>query len=180
MDNQNFLNNLRAEILQTQKSRNEFVHQKLTFVTSLLGIGSISIGGPFETTLLLYIAPIVAFVFDLYVLGEDFSIKRAGGFLCGNKIITSDSEIKWEEWVNDNRDNLARVAGPVFSLLVLFVYGIIIVSKQGVSNIYFVWLSVSFFSILCFHIYSFILNKKVHNYQFKTQLIISETAKHKG
>ena len=65
---EDFFNDLRTEIRETQERRAKIVHQKFTYIIGLLGIGSISIGS-FQPLSLLYIAPLIAFTFDLYIIG---------------------------------------------------------------------------------------------------------------
>ena len=116
----NVLNSLRTEILATQERRAEYVRRKFVFVIGLLGIGSVSIGSDVKTLNLLYLAPIVSFAFDLYIVGEDFNIKRAGGFLKSDKSQASDSEKEWEQFARENRDPFSRIAGPLLSVIIFF------------------------------------------------------------
>jgi hypothetical protein len=136
-------------------------------VTSLLGVGSISIEGTIETSFLLYIVPIIAFAFDLYILGDDFCVKRAGGFLGNKKSMVSDAEVEWEKWVSKNRDPLTRVAGPILSLIVLFISGIILISKVDIITTFWIWLTISFILIVGLHTYSFFLNKRIHDHSYR-------------
>jgi len=65
-----------------QEARNRLTIQKVTFATALISQGSIKLDpGVVNTTLLSYLAPWVAIVFDFYILGEDYSVKRLGAFL---------------------------------------------------------------------------------------------------
>lgn len=164
-NNTDFLKNLRNEIIQTQERRSSFVRQKLTFVTSLLGVGSISFGGKTETSILLYLAPIIAFVFDLYILGEDFSIKRAGGFLGRKDSEACEEEKKWEKRCRDNRDPFSQLANPLLSLLILILSSILLFPLMGNTMIYWIWLSVNIFMILSIQKYSSSLNKKVQEFE---------------
>lgn len=163
--NNDFPKNLRNEIIQTQERRSSLVRQKLTFVTSLLGIGSISFGGKTETSILLYLAPIIAFVFDLYILGEDFSIKRAGGFLGRKDSNTCEEEKEWEKRCRQNRDPFSQLANPLLSLLVLILSSVILFPLTGSTMTYWLWLIINIFMILDIQIYSNFLNKKVQQFE---------------
>src|SRR6185503_3161329 len=77
-----FIKHLREEKLQTQTSRTKYVTQKLAYATGLLALGSLKSGsGSVDLSPLLYSVPLLALAFDLYILGEDYSVKRIGCFL---------------------------------------------------------------------------------------------------
>lgn len=161
-NNENFLNNLRSEIINTQERRSRFIRQKLTFVTSLLGLGSLSFGGKAGTSTLLYLAPIIAFIFDLYILGEDFSIKRAGGFLGRKDSKACEEEKEWEKRARENRDPFSLLANPLLSILVLILSTIILFTAARETLIYWVWLIINIFMILGVQVYSRYLCKKIN------------------
>ncbi|MFH0790226.1 MAG: hypothetical protein V2A64_01190 [Candidatus Omnitrophota bacterium] len=163
-NSEDFLNNLRSEIIHTQERRSSLVRQKLTFVTSLLGLGSISFGEKAGTSILLYIAPIIAFIFDLYILGEDFSVKRAGGFLGRKDSKASEEEKEWEKRARENRDPFSQLANPLLSILVLILSSIILFPAMKQTLIYRVWLITNIFMILGVQVYSRYLCKKVQRF----------------
>ena len=117
-DNGDFIKQLRDEIGETQKRRATFVQAKLAFVSALLGAGAISIKEPFETGVLLYLIPLVSFVFDLYILGEDFSIKRAAVFIKTSPSAPREERL-WEEGVDTKRDWFRYWAAPLSSAITL-------------------------------------------------------------
>lgn len=112
-----FHRSLRAEIIQSQNRRSEFVKYKFTFVIGALGLGSLAMPGHISTSPLLFCVPVIALAYDLYILGEDFGIKRAGAFLARSRSKASDEEKAWEKLVAENRDHFSVVAGPILSLL---------------------------------------------------------------
>jgi len=157
---ESFLIDIRAEIRLLQKSRSNYIKQKFTFVISLLGIGSISISN-IETSALLYIVPFIALSFDLYIIGEDFGIKRAGGFLKQSKSESPKNEQEWEEFVCKNRDPFSFLANPLLSSLVLFISSISIYTRNKIDLIYWIWFlaNIIIFSIL--QVYARNLNRKI-------------------
>jgi len=133
-----FLKDLRAEIAATQKERASYIRAKLTFVVSLLGFGSTSISN-IQTDSLLYLAPLVAYVFDLYILATDFGVKRAGTFL---RLSTEapKEELLWERAVRKNRDPFSSIAGPLSSSLVLIAATVGLWISHNTVAFYWSWL----------------------------------------
>jgi len=117
-DNGDFIQDLRREIESTQARRHKYVLAKLAFVTGLLGFvtGLLGVGlagkDSTATGQLLYLVPLVTFVFDLYILGEDFSVKRAGRFI-RESAGSPDEERTWERAVTRTRDWFSYFAGPL-------------------------------------------------------------------
>jgi hypothetical protein len=164
IDDEDFIKDLRAEIRETQERRAAYVRQKFTYVVGLLGIGSISIGN-LQFLSLLYLAPFIAFTFDLYILGDDFAIKRAGGFLGRDGSKAPQEEKEWEKRCRDNRDPFSKIAGPFLSVLVL-IASIVVLYPQGDNNsLYWFWISVNILILIGICTYSHILNKKVQKYE---------------
>ena len=125
-----FLKHLREEKLSAQEVRTKYVVNKLTYATALLGIGSLGIKvADLDLRGILYLVPLVALVFDFYIMGEDYSVKRLGGFLGANS--SDPKEHRWERWVSKNRDPLAPVAMPVLTTLLLVGSAVIIVLGEN-------------------------------------------------
>jgi len=152
-DNGDFLKDLRAEIMATQGRRFEFIRQKFLFVVGLLGVGSISISDQFDTLWVLYLAPLVAFSFDLYVYGEDFGVKRAGAFMRRESTEVPQNERDWEEFVNRNRDPLTKMAGTLLSLLVLLGAATGLWAGGALSPWYFLWIALNLAAIIGLRFY---------------------------
>ena len=128
-----FLKSLRDEKLRAQEARNHLTIQKLTFATALIGLGSIKLdAGVVNTSLLAYLAPWVAIVFDFYILGEDYSVKRLGAFLQAYSGETL--ERRWEKWVNEHRDPFAPWAMPILTTLIIGAATLVLLSKPQVSS----------------------------------------------
>ena len=62
---QRFILQLRAEIAAGQRRRHSFVLAKLAFVVGLLGLGAYPREGEPPPVALLYLIPLVTFIFDL-------------------------------------------------------------------------------------------------------------------
>lgn len=135
----NFHEQLRQELIEAQKERGALVRQKLTFVITALGIGAVSTDA-FPARNLLFLAPLISFVFDLYIAGVDYQVKRAGAFLGAPDAGTSEVERLWEGFVAENRDPFSRTANPLLSVLVLLASAVGLWASYGVSPFYLGWL----------------------------------------
>ena len=76
---------LRAEITDERKLRHDLVMRKFAFLTAFIGTGAVNVLSKPQTSvnfsMLLYLVPFIAVAFDLYILTEDYRIKRVGEFL---------------------------------------------------------------------------------------------------
>jgi hypothetical protein len=145
-----FLKDLRQEINADEERRCTYIRHKLTFVISFLGLGSISLTD-FEgvkTWPLLYIAPVVALIFDLYIIGETFSIRRSGIFIRYSPKTPSQERL-WEECVSDFRAMLPRIAGLTSSGLVLLASALGLWQFQCCNPLYYVWFVATLIIIIC-------------------------------
>mgnify|MGYP000880263643 CR=1 FL=1 len=117
-DHAEFVRHLQAEKLQTQEARTRYTIQKLTYVTGLLGLGSLGIEATqlLDSRYLLLLAPWVATAHDFYIMGEDYSVKRIGAFLKAQG--ASETERTWETWIGRRRDPFAPWAMPLLTTLV--------------------------------------------------------------
>ena len=152
-DNGDFLKDLRAEINATQERRSAYIHQKFLFVVGLLGVGTISVTGEIETLWVLYLAPLVAFSFDLYIYGEDFGVKRAGAFFRKASTEAPQNEKDWEQFVKKNRDPLSYLAGVFLSMLVLLGAAVGLWAQGRESGLYWVWIAVNLAAIVGLRLY---------------------------
>ncbi len=123
MEETEFIKHLHDEKLKAQETRSMYTEKKLAYVTALLGVGTISITA-FKLSAILYLVPFVAATFDLYILGEDYSVKRIGAFL--GKRSKDTVEQAWEKWISKYRDPFAPIAMPILSTLLVVGAAIII------------------------------------------------------
>jgi len=141
MSNTEFLKHLRDEKLATEEVRANYTFRKLAYATALLGAGSLSFER-LDLSFLLYLVPFVAIAFDLYILAEDYSVKRIGAFLGASS--PDAVERHWEKWIAQNRDRFAPVAMPVLTIL-LTTGAAFVIWFQGsyLGRYYWPWLIVS-------------------------------------
>lgn len=159
-----FEEKLREEIIETQKGRSKLVAQKFTFVISSLGIGSIS-SVAFSASALAFFAPIIASVFDLYIAGADYGIKRAGGFLGREGATTTDEEKVWESRVKRYPDPFSKVAGPMLSTLVLIAAILILYNNYHFEPYFIPWACLSVLLNVAVWIASHRLNSNIRNFE---------------
>ncbi|MGR3310708.1 MAG: hypothetical protein ACUZ77_08020 [Candidatus Brocadiales bacterium] len=172
---QEFLNHLREEKLQTQDLRTKYVFRKLTFVISLLGLGSIKIAS-YDFTTILYIIPFISIGFDLYILGEDYSVKRIGAFL--NAISSSKTEVKWEEYVSGLRDPFAPFAMPFLTIVVIIICGIIFftVRKPNHFILHILWFAIPIaFSVSLYYMNKILRTKAKEKAKTKVEEMKAES-----
>jgi hypothetical protein len=128
-----FLASLHEEKLRSQERRGTLVLRKLTWVTGLFAIGSLKVTSLGTATLdfilILYVVPVVSIVFDLYITGENYGVKRMGAFV--RQHMPEEYEGIWEAWLRDKRDVFSRYALPLSSLVVLTVSCLILMIADG-------------------------------------------------
>jgi hypothetical protein len=141
-DNGDFLKDLRAEITESQRRRGGLVKLKVTAVISIFGLDSIKPKSVSES-LILCLVPFAVFVFDLYIIGENFGIRRAGSFIL-NSSQAPYEERRWESFARTNRDRASTIANSVSSLIFLAVsayYLWHVLAPQ--RSVYWIWLAIS-------------------------------------
>ncbi|MEI7994864.1 MAG: hypothetical protein WCH01_08170 [Methylococcaceae bacterium] len=111
-----FLTSLTNEKLKSQEQRGSLVSRKLGWVTGLFALGAIKLPLEIESQVLLYLVPIVALVFDLYILGENFGIKRMGAFV--KEFHQNCPEAQWERWLAGRRDRFSWYALPLSTIVI--------------------------------------------------------------
>ena len=139
-----FITHLREEKLNAQQARSAYTQRKLAFGAALLGVGALSFQQlNLNLNPVLYLVPFVAAAFDLYILGEDFSVKRIGSFL---RERGSQVERDWENLVSQNRDPFAPIAMPILSSLMALGAAVIIwiASAGHVPILFWPWLIAGF------------------------------------
>jgi hypothetical protein len=132
-----FIKHLHTEKLKAEEARTTYTLRKLAYATTLLGLGSLDFDfgqivdagivtavGNIHLGLLLYLAPWVALASDLYILAEDYSVKRFGAFLWKNS--PDVLERGWEEWVSENRDPFGPIAMPTLTTVLLVAAALIL------------------------------------------------------
>lgn len=134
-DNGDFLKDLRTEIAASQLRRVNYIRLKLGAIVGIFGLGSARFNS-LPTDFLLCLTPLVVFVFDLYITGEDFAIKRAGRFILYNPCVPGE-EKRWERTVRENRNPVAPFAHLITSLIFLGIAALYLLHIQAQYPIYY-------------------------------------------
>jgi len=116
-DDSDFIADLRREIENLRIQRAKMGAAKAMFVTTLLGVGAASQSGRIYSAALLYLAPIIAVMFDLHVIGDDFGIKRAGMFIRESPHAPPEERL-WEQCLEHAPDRYAFLAEVLSSAMV--------------------------------------------------------------
>jgi hypothetical protein len=116
-DPEPLLSRLHKEKLATQARRGALISRKLTWVSGLVAIGWIRLAHDLNLWLILYVVPFVGILVDLYIIGEDYAVKRMGAFVQWHLPKTWDG--KWEANVSPQRDKFSQYALPLGSFTAL-------------------------------------------------------------
>jgi Ca2+/Na+ antiporter len=122
-------------------------------VSALLGF----VGGEFKPVgslyQALYVVPLIATFFDLLIVGEHFSIRRAATFLRLNS--SSQLERAYERFVSHNRDVFFKFGSTGFTLISYFA-SIVLLRKQNQMHSWleWVWFSGLFVTFVSASLYS--------------------------
>lgn len=147
-----FFSAMWKEKLAAQERRDALVRRKLSWITGLLAVGSLEISCDFKTALLLYLVPPIAIVFDLYIIGENYGIKRMGVFVGIQH--KSRADAKWELWLKSRRDPFSRFALPLSTLIISVGAGAVLFSQYGHVVQLCIWSAVSLTFIIAVHGYA--------------------------
>lgn len=159
-----FASKLREEINKSQDRRSALVHKKLSYVAATFGVGALSNIYGCTTSAVLFLAPIMAFAFDLYIAGEDFGIKRAGGFLGRVDSSASEEEKIWEARVKEHGDPFSKMANPFVSYLSLCAAAVVLWPAYINHWLYLPWLAVNVFLIFALWASSHFINKALKEF----------------
>ena len=140
-----FLSSLNEEKLKAQERRGLLIASKIKWVTGLFALGAIKLPASIEATTplcILYFVPAVSIIYDLYILGEDYGIKRMGRFV--RKNLTGTLEAQWESSLKTRRDKYSWYALPISSGIVLTIsaLSIFLNSKGQYPELFAVWFTV--------------------------------------
>ena len=140
-----FATKLRDEIEATQKRRHDFILKKFTFGGTLLGLGSLSVpvslGKSITLAPLLYIVPLLAIAYDIYIVAEDYGIKRAGAFLRLQDVPTENSERMWERFVSRYDRSLAPFGFFIATMTFLLAASLLIIQTAYQLPILLSWIA---------------------------------------
>ena len=136
---------LRNEINIGKQHRHEYVMRKFSTTSVLLGAGSIKTqfggnAGSVDFTLLLFLVPLVALAFDMYIFAEDYRIRRAGGFIRNQRGIAVEGEGDWEDFCKANRNELASIPSGFVTLILLIIASFLLFGA-GYAQILWYWIA---------------------------------------
>ena len=114
-----FFNKNNNEILQTLDRRHKLDIAKITFTMSFLGLGSLRIDQNYPLLSALFLAPLVALSFDLFIMRELHSLRRIGNFIATNTKYKSTIDREFEKAISENRNRYHRIG---FMLLTVIVW----------------------------------------------------------
>lgn len=170
-----FTARLREEINKSQDRRSALTLRKISYVAATFGIGALTkISGP--NSAILFLAPVIAFAFDLYIAGEDFGIKRAGGFLRRVDSGATEEEIAWEERVKTFGDPFPKIANPFLSVVTLIAASVVLWPEYRHHPLYFPWIVMNLLMVSVVWLSSHFKNKAVKEFEKS----IKETDKNSG
>lgn len=153
------IKSLQEEKLQSQQRRSTYNMRKLIFVGSLFALGSIKVPLEINLSFVLYIVPFISICFDLYIWGEDYGIKRIGGFI--REHLKDEPEAVWEDWVGKRRDPFATFAVPLLTLLVVVACAGILWEKKANQYFFIIWIFLNLLAIIYLFCYSQRLRKRL-------------------
>ena len=153
------IKSLTDEKLKAQERRSTFNIRKLVFVGGLFSLGVVKNPYYIDFKLVLFIVPFISICFDLYILGEDYGIKRIGGYIREN--FKTEPESNWEDWVGNHRDPFATYVVPLLSLIVLVASASILMKSDQNVFLFSIWIILNIVAIIFNLIYSQYLRNKL-------------------
>jgi hypothetical protein len=164
--NQAFVADLRKEIFQSQERRGKLLIHKLSFVSGFFGIGAfekldeIKLG--INTDYIFYIIPFIALIFDLYLMGEDYAVKRAGFFI-KTSLVSPEVEKQWENFVEEGkRDYFSTWAYRITTILIVAFCVVMLEPKEKYTDVFFLaWAILCLLYIILHFVYRAIINKRL-------------------
>ena len=167
---QEFLRALHEEKIRTQDERAELATNKLTFIAVLFGLSSVNIGIDIANLYwLLYLVPLVAISYDLYIMSADSRIKRIGVFLGQSpSSVAGEAEREWERFSTMHKDGLGPSANMFVSVIVTVGASIFVRSQrmcpQGPTKLFFAfWMVGSLSAIIALWIQHKMLVCRIEN-----------------
>ena len=136
---------LRNEMHLFLSRRHDYSLRKLSFCTGLLGLGTISVTvgtDQFAVPALLYLVPFIAIAFDLYIVAEDYRVKRAGVFLRRLAVHADADERAYETFVGDSANHAAPLTFAVVTGIMLGLSAFVLWATSPHKVVFFLWLAV--------------------------------------
>jgi hypothetical protein len=112
-----FLKSLQDEKLKHKEHRFQLVTIKLAFAASVFGFSALFTGGQGSPHYLLLLVPVICFCTDLYIIADDYKVKRIGRFVRDRQEFFSDAEIEWEKDLEANKQEMRDKAAAANSFI---------------------------------------------------------------
>ncbi|TKB23293.1 hypothetical protein FCL47_23335 [Desulfopila sp. IMCC35006] len=135
-----YTDHLNNEKMLHKKMRNILLTSKFAFVIPLMAAGVII--SDERIYLLIAFIPFIAILYDIFIMSEDFKVKRIGVFLSQNS--EYELEKKWEDWLtienSKNREPFARWASLILTFAIfvgsitIFLYKYSLFEKIKTNN----------------------------------------------
>ncbi len=123
--NEIFHKYLYEEKLKHKDHRFNLISMKMIFVASLFGISSIPICGTIgQLFFILLLVPVLCFSTDIYILAEDYKVKRIGKFIRENYIYFSKVEFIWEYSLSCKNNRMREKFSKINSFIVSCLLGL--------------------------------------------------------
>jgi hypothetical protein len=119
------------EKFTSQSRRQQLTLRKVTWIIVLFAASTLKLPIDLKTQDFLYIVPFIAIIFDLYILGESFGIRRFARHM--REEYSNWPDGKWETFMMGRRDPFST-SGLAYSTLVILVgAGLLLLERQGPS-----------------------------------------------
>ena len=117
LEKRRLLNLLWREKFTSQHRRQQLVLRKVTWIISLFAVSAIKLPLEVKSQDLLYLIPFIALVFDLYIIGESFGIRRFARHVRDDYAGWPDG--RWEHFMVKKRDPFSMSALAYSSAIIL-------------------------------------------------------------
>lgn len=123
-------------MLQCRQRRFHQQLAKITSVGTLIGVASMLLD-KLHLAVFFYVIPFVAFGFDLFLIGESFTMRRLAAFVREAKTRNLDLEFCWEEFVRLNPNKYSTVGNLGFTLIAAIGSILIVVLTNAARSPWF-------------------------------------------
>jgi hypothetical protein len=142
--------------MKGQARRGDLILRKLGWVSGLFALGSVQIEPTniaiVDLAIVLYLVPIIAVIFDMYINGENYGIKRMGAFV--RTKLDSELEGKWELFLVGKRDKFSRYALPLSSFVVIAACATILLHTNHPNWLVAVWAGINIAMVAWVYFYA--------------------------
>ncbi len=113
--------------------RSKYARDKILFILGIMGFGSLNfkVSTDIYSHAILYLVPLVAIGYDLYINAYDEGIKRIGAFIRSPDCRCTRSEKKYEIYVTENRGTYTPTANLLFSSAGILMAGVMVIITTG-------------------------------------------------